>query len=325
MLHPGRRRSSASTRTTSTAGSARPASRSGSLEFYETDASRGLPARRQVGGDPGLGPQLLALGGFRSTADLGAGDAREPGRILGRAFDWFITVEDLPEEANGVTLDPVLTDATASRRRGSPTGVRRTAGGARLRRRACSRGARGRRAPSRRSVVADPRRLRLAPARHGADGRRPGHVGVRPVRADARRAEPVRRRRQRVRHGGGGEPDRDDLRVRAARGRAHRRDGPAAGDGRRDARGRATFAGLADVLVPATGGMPSASEIGVHERWVDRVIAARPDLAGRLEALLAAAAGCDPGAEVARLQAEEDDGSGCCSSSSPTRITSARR
>lgn len=70
---------------------------------------------------------------------------------------------------------------------------------------------------------------------------------------------------------------------------------------------RATLAGLADVLVPATGGMPSASEIGVHERWVDRVIAARPDLAGRLEALLAAAAGCDPGAEVARLQAEEDD------------------
>ena len=70
---------------------------------------------------------------------------------------------------------------------------------------------------------------------------------------------------------------------------------------------RATLAGLADVLVPAADGMPSASEIGVHERWVDRAIAARPDLAERLEAVLAVAAGRDPEAEVARLQAEEDE------------------
>ena len=77
--------------------------------------------------------------------------------------------------------------------------------------------------------------------------------------------------------------------------------------GRMRPEARATLAGLADVLVPAADGMPSASEIGVHERWVDRAIAARPELADRLEAVLAVAAGRDPEAEIARLQAEEDE------------------
>jgi hypothetical protein len=70
---------------------------------------------------------------------------------------------------------------------------------------------------------------------------------------------------------------------------------------------RTTFAGLADVLVPSAGRMPSASEIGVHERWIDKAIAARPDLADPLAALLAVAADRDPEVEVKRLRAEEEE------------------
>jgi hypothetical protein len=68
---------------------------------------------------------------------------------------------------------------------------------------------------------------------------------------------------------------------------------------------RETLAGLADVLIPAGPVLPSAGDAGVARRWVDRVLAARPDLDPPLRALLAAAAGADPEAEVARLRAED--------------------
>jgi hypothetical protein len=45
-----------------------------------------------------------------------------------------------------------------------------------------------------------------------------------------------------------------------------------------DDRARATFAGLADILIPAADGMPSASEAGAAGRWLDAVLVARPDL-----------------------------------------------
>lgn len=72
-----------------------------------------------------------------------------------------------------------------------------------------------------------------------------------------------------------------------------------------DAAARATLAALADVLVPAAGEMPSASEADVHGKWVDRVLAARPDLGPPLAELLAAAQGRDPRAEVQRLNDEQ--------------------
>ncbi len=70
---------------------------------------------------------------------------------------------------------------------------------------------------------------------------------------------------------------------------------------------RGTFAALADVLVPAAEGMPSASEVGVHERWLDRALAARPDLAAPLSSLVATATGRDPEAEVRRLRMDDED------------------
>jgi hypothetical protein len=73
---------------------------------------------------------------------------------------------------------------------------------------------------------------------------------------------------------------------------------------------RATLAGLADVLVPAAGGMPSASEVGVHERRLDRVLASRADLEEPLATIARAAAGRVPDAEVRRLHAEDEEGFG---------------
>jgi choline dehydrogenase-like flavoprotein len=71
---------------------------------------------------------------------------------------------------------------------------------------------------------------------------------------------------------------------------------------------RATFWALADALIPATDKMPAASEAGSAEKWLDRALAARPDLVEPLGAVLAAAAGCDPAAEARRLHAEDPDG-----------------
>jgi hypothetical protein len=75
-----------------------------------------------------------------------------------------------------------------------------------------------------------------------------------------------------------------------------------------DQAGRDTFAGLADVLVPAGGGLPSASQAGAAGPFLDAVLAARPDLGEQLAALLARAAGRDPRAVVAELRADDPAG-----------------
>lgn len=41
---------------------------------------------------------------------------------------------------------------------------------------------------------------------------------------------------------------------------------------------RKTFAGIADVLIPAAEGMPAASEIGIQGEILDKVLGFRPDL-----------------------------------------------
>ena len=57
---------------------------------------------------------------------------------------------------------------------------------------------------------------------------------------------------------------------------------------------RVAFWALADVLIPETGSMPAASEAGSVEKWLERALAARPDLVAPLAAVLDAAAGRDP-------------------------------
>ena len=82
----------------------------GSLQFYESDVSRGFPRGAKWDVIPGFGPQLLHA---RLPLDQTWGPLihESTRRLVGHAFDWFVTVEDLPQETNGVTLDPELTDS----------------------------------------------------------------------------------------------------------------------------------------------------------------------------------------------------------------------
>lgn len=57
---------------------------------------------------------------------------------------------------------------------------------------------------------------------------------------------------------------------------------------------RATFRGIADVLISATQTMPSASQIGVDGPIIDRLLDQRPDLKERFLRGLQACAGQDP-------------------------------
>ena len=54
---------------------------------------------------------------------------------------------------------------------------------------------------------------------------------------------------------------------------------------------RALLAALADLLIPAGEGFPSASQAGVSGEGLDQVLSVRPDLAAGLKDLLASAAG----------------------------------
>ena len=70
---------------------------------------------------------------------------------------------------------------------------------------------------------------------------------------------------------------------------------------------RNTLAGLADVLIPAADGMPSASEAGATGALLDEVLRVRGDLEEPLAQLTSAAANKDPGAEVERLKSDEPE------------------
>jgi hypothetical protein len=64
---------------------------------------------------------------------------------------------------------------------------------------------------------------------------------------------------------------------------------------------RAVLAGLADVLIPASDGMPSASAASVAEAGLDQALAAVPSLGGGLAEVLAKAEGRAPAEVVASL------------------------
>jgi hypothetical protein len=64
---------------------------------------------------------------------------------------------------------------------------------------------------------------------------------------------------------------------------------------------RAVLAGLADVLIPAGDGMPSASAAAVAEQGLDQVLAAVPNLEAGLADVLARAKGREPAEVVASL------------------------
>jgi hypothetical protein len=77
-----------------------------------------------------------------------------------------------------------------------------------------------------------------------------------------------------------------------------------------DAGRRAVLAALGDVLIPKGDGMPSASEAGVAERWLDEVLTLRPDFGPPLIAVLDGVKGAEPAAAVARMRSEDPAGFG---------------
>ncbi len=84
-----------------------------SMQFYETDTARGFVR----GAKWNLMPIPGVLGILEMFRDLpfeqrwGAG-LHELSRHAGKVLNWVANVEDLPEESNRVTLDPVLTDSS---------------------------------------------------------------------------------------------------------------------------------------------------------------------------------------------------------------------
>jgi hypothetical protein len=69
---------------------------------------------------------------------------------------------------------------------------------------------------------------------------------------------------------------------------------------------RAQLGAIADELIPAGSGMPSASEAGVGEEFLDEVLAARPDLAAPLNDALASVDGLPAGEALASLRGNPD-------------------
>jgi hypothetical protein len=73
---------------------------------------------------------------------------------------------------------------------------------------------------------------------------------------------------------------------------------------------RARLAALADMLIPAGSGeqLPSASQAGIAERWLDEVLTALPEVGEPLAAMLDALGSEEPSAAIARLQISDPVG-----------------
>jgi hypothetical protein len=69
---------------------------------------------------------------------------------------------------------------------------------------------------------------------------------------------------------------------------------------------RAQLGAIADQLIPAGSGMPSASEAGVAGEFLDEVLAARPDLAAPLDRTLASVDGLSGEDALASLRSDPD-------------------
>ncbi len=73
---------------------------------------------------------------------------------------------------------------------------------------------------------------------------------------------------------------------------------------------RATFAGLADVLIPEAEGMPSATQVEVHGAILDRVVELRPDLREAFFRGLNKAEGQDPPQAAQALNKDDPEALG---------------
>ena len=181
-----------------------------SKEFYDTDLSRGFVRGYGIQFGRGAGPVFEAVASEqKGILPWGADHHRVFRKLNGHRLAVSAICEDLPEEHNRVTLDPVLKDGhgipapkidyTISAEQPEDDGPRT---GAR------PRDSRSRRRHRHLHQRPDPVG-RLASARHGADGDRPRALRGQRMGPLARREEPLHRRRQRVRDVGRRESDLD--------------------------------------------------------------------------------------------------------------------
>ena len=84
-----------------------------SMQFYETDAKRGFVRGAKWQVMPSGGPlgMRAAYGGKPLEEAWGANLHRNTRKVFGRAFEWGIIAEDLPDESNQVAIDPKLGDS----------------------------------------------------------------------------------------------------------------------------------------------------------------------------------------------------------------------
>nr|WP_179725519.1 GMC family oxidoreductase [Nocardioides kongjuensis] len=84
-----------------------------SLQFYETDESRGFVRGGKWNLMPTPGPlnRVLWEPGTDWRDGFGSSFHDKLSSTFGRTLEWGITTEDLPEESNEVVLDPDLTDS----------------------------------------------------------------------------------------------------------------------------------------------------------------------------------------------------------------------
>jgi hypothetical protein len=68
---------------------------------------------------------------------------------------------------------------------------------------------------------------------------------------------------------------------------------------------RQRLAEFADHVIPGGAGMPPASGANVHGKWIDRALAARPDLTGVVHGVITRPG--EPPAELERLRQEDPD------------------
>ena len=77
-----------------------------------------------------------------------------------------------------------------------------------------------------------------------------------------------------------------------------------------DDEARSRLALLADQLIPAGDGMPSASEAGVAGEWLDAIVAAEPGFGPALASVLAEADVSDPAGALRRIETTDPNGWG---------------
>jgi len=84
-----------------------------SMEFYETDASRGFVRGAKWNVMPTGGPlgMRAGYGGRPIEESFGVNFHRNVKTVLGKSFEWGIIAEDLPDENNQIVLDSINVDS----------------------------------------------------------------------------------------------------------------------------------------------------------------------------------------------------------------------